>query len=258
MEHVALLRREHFLETLGIDDLGALIGGHLTQVADGSLHHRAALWGQLAEPRCQLARIGFLVWSEAVPGLHAIQHALLLLRRQAVEALQALLQLLLLLRRKPVVLRIVAQGFLLFFDRQIAILAEPGSGGRRSRHFVTLGSRGLARCGRLRSWSAVGLRWAWDVIVPRPLRISRNALGRGLVRRRCSAVNIFAGRGLWLITRRLLILRGRARLRRLTITRRRARARVGVVLWWRLVWVRSGVVLGGGLRSLVVMVLTES
>ena len=123
VQHVALLRREHVLEARRIDDLLALIRGHLPKIADGGLHHGATIRRELPELRGELTSICFLLRIQAVPSLHAIQHALLLLRGQAVEPLQTLLQLLLLLWREPVVLRIAAQCFLLIFDRQVAVIA---------------------------------------------------------------------------------------------------------------------------------------
>src|ERR671923_1244245 len=47
-QHVLFLRRKHALETGRVKNLLALIGRHLTQIANGSLHHSAAVRRKLS------------------------------------------------------------------------------------------------------------------------------------------------------------------------------------------------------------------
>ena len=63
----------------------------------------------------------FLLGSQVLPGLHAIENAVLLLRGQAAEMLQPLPQLLLPLRRKPLKLRIILEGIGLLTGREIFV-----------------------------------------------------------------------------------------------------------------------------------------
>ena len=63
-----------------------------------------------------------------LPGLHALQDAVLLLRRKAAETLQAFPQDLLPGRRKAAELGIVFQRLLLLIGRKILVAAQPLSG----------------------------------------------------------------------------------------------------------------------------------
>ncbi len=88
----------------------------------------AAVGRQLLELLKELARLLLLIRSQVLPGFHAVEHALLLLRRQAGKMLQPFLQAGLLLRGKPAELGIVFEGAALLRGRQILIAAEPVSG----------------------------------------------------------------------------------------------------------------------------------
>jgi hypothetical protein len=105
-----------------------------------------------------------------------------------------------LLRREPVVLRIVAQRFLLFFDGQVAMVTQPSAGvarPRRPRHFAPL------RGGRFGSRSTVRLRRPRNTIVA--LRFV--SLRLSLIGRWGRATSVLAYRGLILVMRLILVLR---------------------------------------------------
>jgi hypothetical protein len=75
-----------------------------------------------------LPRLLLLVWSQVLPGFHALQDAILLLRRKSAETLQPLAQSLLPFEREIAELGIVVQRFLLLVGRKIFIPAQPLSG----------------------------------------------------------------------------------------------------------------------------------
>jgi len=75
--------------------------------------------------RVDLPRLLFLFRSQVLPGLHPIQHALLLLWRHTVKVLQLIAQLILPLGRKISELRIVFECFSLLLGRKTLMLAQP-------------------------------------------------------------------------------------------------------------------------------------
>jgi len=79
VEQVALLRAEHALKTVGLDDALALLGRHGTQVANGGAHHGAALGRKVLHLVVDAARVLLLFRSQVLPDFHAVQHALLLI-----------------------------------------------------------------------------------------------------------------------------------------------------------------------------------
>ncbi len=79
---VPFLGRKHVLETVGIDHLLALGRRHSPQVADRCTDHAPPIRWELLHLPENLSCLLFLIGSQMLPGLHAIQHALLLLRRQ--------------------------------------------------------------------------------------------------------------------------------------------------------------------------------
>ena len=60
-------------------------------LADRPVEGLAAVGRQLLELLKELARLLLLIRSQVLPGFHAIEHALLLLRRQAGKMLQSFL-----------------------------------------------------------------------------------------------------------------------------------------------------------------------
>ena len=72
-----------------------------------------------------LSRLLFLFRGQMFPGLHAVEHAQLLLRRQSGEMLQALPKNLLLFRGQTVKCRIILKFALLFRRGQVFIAPEP-------------------------------------------------------------------------------------------------------------------------------------
>jgi len=140
VEDEALPRRERALVLVRVDELVALCGRHVAHAADRPIDGLAAVRRQLPELLKDLARMLLLILSEVLPGFHAVEHALLLLRRQAGKMLQPVLQPGLLLRRKPPELRIVFERAALLRGRQIFIAAQPVSGVPglvlRTRRFV--------------------------------------------------------------------------------------------------------------------------
>ena len=111
-----------------IDEPIALRWVQAAHAADGAIDGLAAVRRQLAELLKELVRLLLLSGRQMLPGLHAAEHALLLLRRQAGEMLQAILQLPLLLGWKPAKLGIVFESAALLGGGQIFIAAEPISG----------------------------------------------------------------------------------------------------------------------------------
>ena len=124
----ALWRRERALVLVRVDELVALFRRQVAHAADRPIDGLAAVGRQLPELLKDLARVLFLILSQVLPGLHAVEHAFLLLRRQAGKMLQSVLQPGLLLRWKPPELRIVFERAALLRGRQIFIAAKPVSG----------------------------------------------------------------------------------------------------------------------------------
>lgn len=79
---IPLLGRKHVLETVGIDHLLALGGRHSPQVANCCADHAPAIRWKLLHLPENLTCLLFLIGGQVLPGFHAIQHALLLLRWQ--------------------------------------------------------------------------------------------------------------------------------------------------------------------------------
>jgi len=128
VEDEALTRRERSLVLVRVDELVALRRRQFAHAADRPIDGLAAIRRQLPELLKDLARMLLLILSQVLPGFHAVEHPLLLLRRQAGKMLQPALQPGLLLGRKPSELRIVFERAALLGRRQIFIAAEPVSG----------------------------------------------------------------------------------------------------------------------------------
>jgi hypothetical protein len=78
----SFLGGKHVLETVGIDHLLALWGRHSSQVTDRCADHAPPIRWELLHLPENLTCLLFLIGSQVLPRFHAIQHALLLLRRQ--------------------------------------------------------------------------------------------------------------------------------------------------------------------------------
>src|ERR1700688_5009850 len=127
-EDEAFPRRERVLVLVRVDELVALFRCQVAHAADRPVDGLAAIGRQLPELLKNLARMLLLILSQVLPGFHAVEHPLLLLRRQAGKMLQPALQPGLLLRRKLPELRIVFECAALLCRREILIAAEPVSG----------------------------------------------------------------------------------------------------------------------------------
>ncbi len=119
----AFLHREGLHVLIGIDQLVALLRRHITHAAYRAVDRLAAVGRQLFELLKKLAAPLFLILCQVLPGLHAIEHAFLLIRRQAGKMLQAVLQSLLLLGWKPAELGIIFKCAALLRRGQIFISA---------------------------------------------------------------------------------------------------------------------------------------
>lgn len=111
-----------------IDEPIALDRVQAPHVANGIIEGLSPLRRQLSELLKDLVGLLLLAGREMFPGLHAAEHALLLLGRQVGKVLQAILQLPLLGRRKTAELRIVFERAALLRGREIFIAAQPVSG----------------------------------------------------------------------------------------------------------------------------------
>ena len=100
-EDEALPWRERALVLVRVDELVALVRRQVAHAADRPIDSLAAIGRQLPELLKDLARMLFLILSQVLPGFHAVEHPLLLLRWQIGKMLQPVLQSHLLLRRKP-------------------------------------------------------------------------------------------------------------------------------------------------------------
>ena len=98
-EDEAFPRRECSLVLVRVDELVALFRRQVAHAADRPIDGLAAIGRQLPELLKDLARVLFLILSQVLPSLHAVEHVFLLLRRQAGKMLQPVLQPGLLLRR---------------------------------------------------------------------------------------------------------------------------------------------------------------
>jgi len=127
-EQAAFLRGERASVLVGVDEPVALFGRQAAHAADRPVDGLAAVGRQLPELLKELARPLLLIGSQVLPGFHAVEHALLLLRRQAGKILQPSVQLSLLRRRKSSELRIVFERAVLLRGWQIFIAAQPVSG----------------------------------------------------------------------------------------------------------------------------------
>jgi len=127
-EDEAFPRRERVLVLVRVDELVALFRRQVAHAADRPIDGLAAVGRQLPELLKNLARMLLLILSQVLPGFHAVEHPLLLLRWQAGEMLQPVLQSHLLLRWKPPELRIAFERAALLRGRQIFIAAKPVSG----------------------------------------------------------------------------------------------------------------------------------
>ena len=122
---VAFLRGEHSSETVGIDDLLPLAGGHGAQVANRGPHHALAVGRKLLNPTVNLPYLFLLFRSQMGPAVHAIKHAFLLLRRKARKMLQSLPQHLLLRGGQAAEAGIIFQCALPLGRRQILMPPQP-------------------------------------------------------------------------------------------------------------------------------------
>src|SRR5260370_14351004 len=127
-EDEAFARRERVLVLVRVDELVALFRRQVAHAADRPIDGLAAVGRQLPELLKDLARVLFLILRQVLPGLHAVEHAFLLLRRQAGKMLQSVLQPGLLLRWKPPELRIVFERAAGLSAVQIFIASKPVSG----------------------------------------------------------------------------------------------------------------------------------
>jgi hypothetical protein len=127
-QDAAFFGRELVSELVGVDELVALCGRQAAHSADCPVDGLPAIGRQLPELLEELTRLLLLIGSQVLPGLHAVEYALLLLWREAGKMLQLVLQPLLLLGRKFAELGIVFEGAALLGRRQIFIAAEPVSG----------------------------------------------------------------------------------------------------------------------------------
>ena len=127
-EQAAFLRRKRAFVFVGVDELVTLFGRQVAHAADGPVNSLAAVGRQLSELLKELARVLLLIRSQVLPGFHAVEHMLLLLRRQVGKMLQPVLQPGLVFRGKLSELRIVFERATLLCGRQIFIAAEPVSG----------------------------------------------------------------------------------------------------------------------------------
>ncbi len=122
---LAFLIVEHAFESVGVDDLFALIGRHGRKVADCGSNHALPVRRQLPQLIANLQSLLLLLGSQMLPGFHAVQHLQLLLRREIGETLQTLAQQLLPLGRQSPECRIALQGFFLLRRWKIFVAAKP-------------------------------------------------------------------------------------------------------------------------------------
>ena len=80
---------------------------------------------KVAELRVQLTRLRFLVRRQMFPCLHAVEYALLLLRRKRIETIEPLAQLFLPLRRKIAESRIAFESLALLGWRHVFVATQP-------------------------------------------------------------------------------------------------------------------------------------
>ena len=200
--------REFIPIFVGVDEPVAPFGRQAAHAADGPVDGLTPGRGQLPELLKELARLLLLIGRQVLPGFHAVEHALLLLRRQAGKMLQPLPQLRLLLRGKPAELRIVFERAALLRRRQILIAAEPVSGVaglvlRRMELIGTVRARAIlflkavplpVRRLRLRMllWRPLRLPRRWRRLrIPRLGKHGGHAEGRQQQKRRETARNSF-------------------------------------------------------------------
>ena len=123
IQHVAFLRRELSLVSVGVNLALPRLWRHRPQGLNGVPHCLAALWRKLLHLIVDLPGLLFLLRSQVLPGFHPVQHLLLFFRRHVVEALQLVAQLLLPLRRKVAELRIAFKRFSLLLRGKVPVLA---------------------------------------------------------------------------------------------------------------------------------------
>ena len=107
VQNAPLLGRELAPELIGIDQLIALFGRKAAHATDRPVYCLPPIGWQLPKLLKYSARTLLLILRQVFPGLHAIEHTLLLLWRQTREKLQPSLQALLLDGWKSAELRIV-------------------------------------------------------------------------------------------------------------------------------------------------------
>src|SRR5579863_1770659 len=87
VEHVALLGSESLLVIVGLDGALTGLGRHGAQGLQRIPQRLATLLRQLLVALVEPTRLIFLLRRQVLPGFHAIQHAVLLLRTHAVKTL---------------------------------------------------------------------------------------------------------------------------------------------------------------------------
>jgi hypothetical protein len=126
-DQAALLRRILASELVRVEELIALLRGHVAHAANGAIDRLATIGRELLELLKELTGPLLLIGSKVLPGFHTIQHALLLRGGKAGKMLQALLQTCLLLRWKLAELGVALEGAALLGGRHIFIVAKPVS-----------------------------------------------------------------------------------------------------------------------------------
>src|SRR5213593_3681600 len=87
IQQATLLRGKLILEAVRVNRLLALFWRHVAQIIYRALHHLPAFRRQILELREKLLGLLFLLRSQMLPGLHAVQDALLPVRWKAAEVL---------------------------------------------------------------------------------------------------------------------------------------------------------------------------
>ena len=169
-QNAALLRRVLEPELVGVDKLVSLCGRQAAHSTNRPVDGLAAIRRQLLELLKKLARLLLLIGSQVLPGLHAAEHALLLLRGHTGKMLQLVFQPPLLLGRKPPELGIVFEGAALLGRRQIFIAAEPVSG---------VSGLVLRWTGFIRA-AGVGTIVLGTIVILKAMPLPIRTLGRGL------------------------------------------------------------------------------
>ena len=125
VNHGALAVGKLTAEACGIDDLLALIRGHLAKIEDGASNGTAAGNGKGVQLLDGSAELVTLLRGEALEGFVAIENPRALLRIHAIKASQLIAETLLGLRRQFVETRELLQVALLVSQGKIAVASHP-------------------------------------------------------------------------------------------------------------------------------------